>query len=517
MSIKREILISLEANEKRVAILESGQLEDYFIERADQRYMLGNIYKGTVRTIIPGIEAAFINVGSEKDGFLYVSDAVRNPLDLEEEPVLGGSVEEDDFEKSYKRKGKVKINELLKEGQEVIVQVVKEPIRTKGPRLTTFFSFPARYLVMMPGEKKMGISRRIDNPKERDRIRQIFNKITIPDDVGFIIRTAAEGKSEKEIQRDVQYLLGIWDQIKKDINTQKPPSLVHEELDLISRVIRDTYTEDKDMIYVDDWNIFKQTQRFLKTYMAGANVNLKMYRDRVPLFEKFNVEKEIEKSFQKTVYLKSGGHIVIEQTESLIAIDVNTGKFTGRRNLEETVYRTNCDAAREIAKQVRLRDVGGIIIIDFIDMEEEEHKRSVYRIFKEAIRKDRAKTNILRISELGLVEMTRQRVRPSLESSIYRSCPYCSGKGIVKSITTMLIQAIKQIRRSLNDSKRKTLQVSLHPDVAEKLMVQERKIIQGFERQYKSKVVVLANPSLHVEDVKIEISKAPNRFKLFSF
>lgn len=515
--MKRDILISLEANEKRVAILENGQLDEFYIERADQKYMLGNIYKGAVRTIIPGIEAAFINIGSEKDGFLYVTDAVRNPLDIEEEPELGGEEEEEEeYVKPVQRRGgRIRIEELLKEGQEVIVQVVKEPIRTKGPRLTTFFSFPARYLVMMPGERRLGISRRIDNPKERDRIRQIFAKMPIPDDVSFIVRTAAEGKSEKEFERDIRYLVSLWENIKKVINTKPAPSLIHEELDLVERVIRDSYTEETSNFIVDDRGLFNRLQNFLKVYMAGETVRLQYYHDRVPLFEKYNIEKEIEKTFQKTVYLKSGGHIVIEQTESLVAIDVNTGKFTGRHNLEETVYRTNCEAAREIARQLRLRDIGGIIIADFIDMEEEEHRRSVLRIFKEAMRRDRAKTNILKISELGLVEMTRQRVRPSLESALYQACPHCGGKGIVKSVTTMLIQAIKQIRKSLSDSKRKTLEVSLHPDVAERLLVQERRVIHNFERQYKSRIVIISNPSLHVEEIRINISKAPARFKWF--
>ncbi len=527
--MKREILISLEANEKRVAITENNQLEEFFIERADQKYMLGNIYKGTVRTIIPGIEAAFINIGAEKDGFLYVTDAVRNPLDAEEEPEIGGSAEEDEVVEIKRSKGRrggrdrhhhsrVKINELLKEGQEVIVQVVKEPIRTKGPRLTTFFSFPARYLVMMPGERRLGISRRVDNPKERERIRAIFNRMDIPDDVGFIVRTAGEGKSDKEFERDIRYLVGIWAQLKKDINSKPPQTLIHEELDLVERIIRDSFTEETASIIVDDRNLHRKIQDFLKVYMRGEQVNLQLYHDsRVPLFEKYNIEKEIEKTFQKTVYLRSGGHIVIEQTESLVAIDVNTGKFTGRHNLEETVYRNNCEAAKEIARQMRLRDLGGIIIVDFIDMEEEDHRRSVLRIFKDAVRKDRAKTNILKISELGLVEMTRQRVRPSLESSLYQPCPNCGGKGIVKSVTTMLLQAIKQIRRALSDSKRKTLEVFVNPEVAERLLVQEKKLLRSFEHQYKSRIIVMANPALHVEEIRINISKAPARFGLFQF
>jgi len=512
--MKKEILMSLEANEKRVAILENGKLEEYYIEREETQRMFGNIYKGTVKSVVPGIGAAFIDLGLKKDGFLYVSDAIGSPLETAFEEFDTEDDEEEEKQGSRKkphrknhrdhRKDLPRIDSVLSVGQEIIVQVVKEPIRNKGARLTTHFSIPARYLVLMPGERKIGISRRVDDRKERERIRKIFAEIDIPSDVGFIVRTAGEGKSKREFIRDVKYLIKTWNRIKNDIQRKKGPCQIHEELDLVERMIRDYFTEDMDKIVVDHYNLYTQVRRFFKSYMPGYRAHVEWHRGPEPLFEKYLIEKEIAKTFQRNVMLKSRGHIVIEQTESLVAIDINTGKFTGKRDLEETVYRTNIEAAHEIARQIRLRDMGGIIIIDFIDMEREDHRRSVYRIFRDAIqKKDRAKTNILSMSDIGLVEMTRQRLRPSLESALYDSCPYCRGKGMVKSANTMSIQSVKEIRKSLNSSKGKVLNVYVHPDVADRLLHQEQKSIQELERMSKSRILVLADPALHIEDVNI--------------
>lgn len=493
------MLMSLEANEKRVAILENGKLEEFYIERAEAQKMFGNIYKGKVKSVVPGIGAAFIDLGLKKDGFLYVSDAIDSSFGesaFEE-------VDNEDQERK-ERKELPRIDTVLKVGQEIIVQVVKEPIRGKGARLTTHFSIPARYLVLTPGEKRLGVSRRIDERVERDRIRKIFSEIESPSDVGFIVRTAGEGKSKREFIRDVKYLVKSWQRIKSEIDKRKAPSLIHEELDLVERMIRDFFTEDMDRIVVDHYNLYSQVKRFFKSYLPGYQAHVEWHRGSVPLFEKYNIEREISKTFQRTVMLPSGGHIVIEQTESLVAIDVNTGKFTGRKNLEETVYRTNVEAAQDIARQVRLRDMGGIIIVDFIDMEREDHRRQLYRIFRDAVqKKDRAKTNIIQMSDLGLIEMTRQRIRPSLESAVYDSCRYCLGKGVIKSANTMSIQTVKEIKKTLNSSKGKVLNVYVHPDVAERLLNQEQRAIQELERQQSSRILVLADPALHVEDVNI--------------
>ncbi|MCM8775421.1 MAG: Rne/Rng family ribonuclease [Candidatus Omnitrophica bacterium] len=499
--MKREILISYDTNEKQVAILEDGHLEEFYIERHDAHRMFGNIYKGKVKTIVPGIGAAFVDLGTGKDGFLYVTDALKSPLDLDAEF-------EENTEVEQRRRDRFKrIEEVLKVGQELIVQVVKESIRNKGPRLTTHFSIPARYLVMMPGEQKIGISRRIEDRQERDRIRKIFQELEIPQGVGFIVRTAGEGKSAREFNRDIRYLTRLWKKIHELIEVKKATSLIHQELDLVERVIRDHLTEDTDEIVVDHREIYRKVQRFLQLYIPGHKIMIRMHHDRRSLFEKYNIEKEIERTFQKNVQLKSGGHIVIEQTEGLVAIDVNTGKFTGTKNLEETVYKTNMEAAAEIARHLRLRDMGGIIIIDFIDMERAEHRRNLFRTFKEAVRKDRARTNILQMSELGLVEMTRQRIRPSLESAVYDMCPYCEGKGIVKSAATMAIQTIRELRKALGNTHERTVNAYVHPEVAERLLNQEKKAIHHLERATRSRIFLFSDPSLHREDANITFVK----------
>lgn len=502
--VKRDILISQDANEKQVAILEDNRLEEFYIERPDAERLFGNIYKGKVKTVIPGMGAAFVDLGTKKDGFLYVTDALKSPLDLEAEfdETAAPVKKEDRRQERMKR-----IEEVLKVGQEVIVQIVKEPIGNKGPRLTTHFSIPARYLVMMPGEEKVGVSRRIEDRKERERIRSIFQNLEIPKGVGFIVRTAGEGKSEKEFNRDIRYLIRQWKKVHGTISQKKAPSLIHQELDLVERMIRDNLNEENDRMVIDSPEIFKKVERFAKLYLPGSNIDIQQHQERVPLFEKFAIEKEIERTFSKNVYLKSGGYIVIEQTEGLVAIDVNTGKFTGTRNLEETVYKTNMEAAQEVARQLRLRDVGGIIIIDFIDMEWAEHRRNLFRAFKDAVRRDRAKTNILKISELGLVEMTRQRIRASLESAVYNTCAYCEGKGMVKSPTTMAIQTIRELRKALGHSQGRTVNAYVHTDVAERLLHQEKRALEQLERQTRSKVFVYPDSNLHIEDVNITFVK----------
>ncbi len=493
--------MSLDANETQVAILEEGRLEEFYIERADGHRMFGNIYKGKVRSVIPGMGASFVDLGTKKDGFLYVTDALKSPLDLEAE------FDESAHQEEKRRDRFKRIDEVLKVGQEVIVQIVKEPIRNKGPRLTTHFSIPARFLVMMPGEEKVGVSRRIEDRAERERIRKVFHEIEIPKGVGFIVRTAGEGKSAKEFTRDIRYLIRSWKKIHASLALKKAPSIIHQELDLVERIIRDHLTEDTAKIIVDHRDLYRKVQRFVQLYLPGQKIQVDLHQDRASLFEKAGIEKEIERTFQKNVILKSGGHIVIEQTEGLVAIDVNTGKFTGHRNLEETVYKTNMEAAGEVARQLRLRDVGGIIIIDFIDMEKADHRRNLFRTFKEAVRRDRAKTNILEMSELGLVEMTRQRIRPSLESAVYNTCHYCEGKGTVKSATTMAIQTVKELRKAIGQSQGRTVSAYVHPEVAERLLHQERKAIQHLEHANHSRISVFSDPSLHIEDVNITFVK----------
>jgi Rne/Rng family ribonuclease len=577
--MERQILISQDANEKQVAILEDGRLEEFYIERGDSKKLFGNIYEGVVKTVIPGIDAAFVDIGTGKDGFLYVGDALRSPLDLDAEfdedekkpegaptdvkppegVVIEGNVQgqpqvpgqaqgqpqgqgqqqgrgqqqgqgrhgrhgRDRGRGRHSRHGgrnqqqqhhhhqphqrRPRIEEVLKVGQKVIVQVVKEPLGNKGPRLTTQFSIPARYLVMMPGESKIGISRRVESRSERERIRGIFRSLEIPKGVGFIVRTNAEGKSDADFTRDIRYLIRLWKKIHGMISAKKAPVMIHQELGLVERVVRDYVNEETTKIVVDHPEIFKKLKRFTSVYMPGQSLNIEFSKEKGSLFERHGIEKEIERTFQKNVYLKSGGYIVIEQTEGLVAIDVNTGKFTGNnRGLEETVYKNNVEAAQEIARQLRLRDVGGIIVIDFIDMEQGQHRRSLFNIFKEAVSKDRAKTHLVQVSELGLIQMTRQRMRPSLESAVYDTCPYCEGKGNIKSTATMSIQVIRELRKSLKDSRDRIVNAYVHPDVAERLLQQEKKALRFLEKSTGSRISIYSEPTAHREDINITFIK----------
>ncbi len=492
--MKKKIFISQEGSEIRVAVTERGLLEEFYIERKDSLKICGNIYKGIVKAIVPAIGAAFVTLEGVRDGFLY----------MDEEPLF----DIDDINPaffsffSWKNSNNQK-NDILVEGQEVIVQVVKEPIRNKGPRLTRRISIPGRYIVLIPGREELGVSRRIESKSERNRIKEIFSSVKLPAGVGFIVRTAGEGKSEKEYLRDIKYLLHKWKQIQSKIRRAAPPALVYEETDLVERVIRDNVTENTAEIVVDRKELEKSVNKFLKLYMPNVSIKVKFDKDKKPLFERYGIEREVERAFRRKVRLRCGGHIVIEQTEGLVAIDVNSGSFTSDSNTEETAYHTNMEAAVEIARQIRLRDMGGIIIIDFIDMDKAFHRRDVYRALEEAVRRDKAKTKILQISKLGLVEMTRQRMRPSLESAIYDRCPYCEGRGVVKSAITMSLKVVREIKKSLNAKKIKHIKVYVNPAVAERLVNQEKNVLKEIEKNYRTKLEIIGDSDMHMEDIEI--------------
>lgn len=493
--MKKVILISQESSEIRVALLEDDVLEEFFIERIDSYKIHGNIYRGLVKAVVPAINGAFVNLGDQKDGFLYLEEESCVDFQEPDQGLFGFAF--------FSKKKDLPKTDKLKEGQEVVVQVTKEPIRNKGPRLTRKIAIPARYVVLVPGRKDLGISRRIEDQQERKRIKEIFTRMKLPDDAGFIVRTAGEKKSRKEFERDIKYLLQKWKQIRGDIRKKKAPVLIHQELDLIERVIRDNFSEDTSKIIVDKKELQKKVYRFMKLYLPGFKGSVDLHRGRKSLFEKYKVESEIERTFRRKVNLKCKGHIIIEQTEGLVAVDVNSGRYTKVSNPEETAFRTNCEAAREIARQIRLRDVGGIIIIDFIDMNKSDHRKKVYQILEDAVKRDRAKTNILQISRLGLVEMTRQRMRPSLESAMYDVCPYCEGRGVVKSVITMSIKVLREIKKSLSDKKGKTLEVKVHQSVADRLLQQEKNIIKTIEKLHKSKIKIVASRHMHIEDMNI--------------
>jgi ribonuclease G len=393
---------------------------------------------------------------------------------------------------------------VLKKDQEILVQVVKEPFGTKGARLTCQVSLAGRFVVFMPHHPHVGISKRIDDRRERDRIRHIIRGIALPKGSGLIVRTAATGCEAKVLERDIKFLIHQWRLIQRHCTTKGAPNIVHEEYNLVLRMVRDVMTESFERIVINDREEFKRVERFMRAAVPTLRPKLHLYTGDVSLFAGHGIQKEIERIYEPRATLKSGGHIVIEQTEALVAIDVNTGKFTGTRNLEETAFRTNCEAAREIAKQIRLRDLGGIIIIDFIDMEMSEHRRSVLKILEDALRRDRAKTSFLNLSQLGLVEMTRQRMRKSLESASSTQCPYCKGKGIVKSKETIASEALQKLSQFLKSVRKEHVELTATPDVVEVLSREDCRLIRNLENQSHNRISLVGDAHVHVEEVRIK-------------
>ena len=406
-----------------------------------------------------------------------------------------------------KRTSKIaRIEDLLKMNQDVLVQVVKEPLGTKGPRVTTHIALPGRYVVLMPNDKTRGISQRIADKEERVRLRRILDKLSLPKDVGIIVRTVAEASQERKLAREIKYLMQLWTRINNASLKEKAPCLIHEEHDLVLRVLRDLFTEDIDKLLVDSKAEYRKIAHFLGFLSRDLRTKLELYQDKIPLFEKSSIEEEIGRIFEKKVSLRCGGYVVIEQTEGLVAIDVNTGRCTKKKNLEETAYIVNREAAQEIARQVRLRDMGGIIVIDFIDMEKREYRKKVFRALEEALRRDKAKINLLPLSSIGLIEMTRQRRRLSPESLSYERCPYCQGRGSVKSSTTITISALRKIRKFLEKNRKRQIQLSVHPKIAGYLLNKDKREspLHTLEREFKTRIMVATNPDLHIEELKID-------------
>lgn len=500
MAKLKEIFINVESQETRIAITEEKRLEEFYVERPTDHRLVGSVFKGRVASVVPGIGAAFVDIGLGKNGFLYVSDIVAPPA--EDEAILEG--EPPPSRREPRRRSR--IEELVKPGQEILVQVVKEQFGTKGARLTSHLSLPGRYLVLMCNDPRLGISKRIEDAQERHRLREILQRLRFSEDIGLILRTAGIGKGEKEFARDMRYLSGLWQRIKRHAQRAKAPACVHQEYDLAPRIIRDCFTEDVHRILIDSKAEIKRIARFLRTLMPGVRVRLDFYQGQEPLFEHYELEEQIEALFEKHVKLPSGGSLVIEPTEGLVAIDVNTGRFTGRRNLEETVFQVNKEAAVEIARQLRLRDIGGIVVIDFIDMEDHDHRRQVLQLLQDALERDRAKTNLVSFSEICVAELTRQRMRRSVETVSHQSCPYCGGRGTVKSVVTMAIQTIRQAKHALKNTRNKTLELFVHPQVALRLLQEDRPAISALEQRSQSRILIMSDPSLHLEQIKTQLT-----------
>jgi ribonuclease G len=500
----KEMIFNCTEHETRIAILANGILSNIYIERDAESGLVGNIYKGRVVRVLPGIQAAFVDIGLERTAFLYVSDVFTDFTDLEfmvaeeEEPPQQDVME---FDMRLKREP-VNIEDLIIEGQEIFVQVSKEPIGTKGARLTTHISLPGRNLVLMPTVSHIGISRRIQNEEERKRLKDTIERLR-PEKYGFIARTVSEGKREDELKADLEYLVRIWDNIRAKRDRIGVPGLVHREIGMNLRAIRDLYTKDVSRIVIDSAAEYKKIMDFMTNFMPHINYYMELYDKSDPIFDAFGIELDISRALNKKVWLKSGGYIVIEATEALCAIDVNTGKYVGKRNIEETILNTNMEAVKEISYQLRLRNIGGIIIIDFIDMENEAHREKVFNALKEEMEKDKNKTNILKISELGLVEMTRQRSGKNLDRILSETCPYCEGKGTVKSKMTVCYEIYRELEKEGLENIRSTLCVLANPDIVKLLLEDEKNTIEKLEAKLKKKIIIKVDKSFHQENYEI--------------
>lgn len=504
----RELIATVDSREARIGLVEDGKLVELFIERSTERRIVGNIYKGTVKTVIPGIEAAFIDVGQHKNGFLHASD-ITDAYDEYDDVVEEGEREEEEgFRPSSRRRKRVRVEDVLKPGQEIMVQVAKEPMGQKGMRLTNYVSLPGRYMVLMPTVNHLGVSRKIEDEKERERLRKIAAK-TRPKGLGLIVRTVGEGKGKKEIEADVKYLTGLWQKIRRRMESMGSPSILHQDLGQVARVVRDVFNDDVDRFVIDSKREYDSVLNLLDNLAPHLKSKVELYRRRVPLFEKYDIESQIEKALRRKVWLPSGSYIVIDQAEALTTIDVNTGKFIGRVKLEDTVFKTNMEAAGEVARQLRLRDIGGIIVIDFIDMEKHSNREKLVRALEKALKADRSKNYVLGITELGLVQMTRKRVKLSLTPSLCEPCPYCEGTGWVKSIATTTIQALRQLERQCKEVGHKTITLTAHKDVVQRICESETNALAKLEKKHGRKITLNVSPDCHLEFFSITTGEPP--------
>ena len=503
-----EIIINATGEETRVAFLEAGEITELYIDRKRDRGIAGNIYKGKVIRVLPGMQAAFVDIGLEKAAFLYVSEVSANIEEyakmMEDETDEARIEFESDTVEAVKAKkaSAVLIEDLLQEGQEIMVQVIKEPIGTKGPRVTTYITLPGRYLVYMPTIEHIGISRRIEEEAERKRLRELINRLKKPG-AGYIIRTVSEGVSNEEFKADIEFLELLWQNIQQKRDKLSAPSLLHTDLDIVFRVVRDLFTPKVDKLVVDSKQEYMQVKEFIDSFLPMLSSRVELYEKDEPIFDAYEVEIEISRALGRKVWLKSGGYIVIDHTEALTAIDVNTGRYVGKRNPEETILKTNLEAVKEIAYQLRLRNIGGIIIIDFIDMLKEKNRKKVFNVLQEALSGDKARTNILQISELGLVEMSRKRTREDLLRALCEPCSYCEGRSYLKSPTTICYEIFREIRRSAASSSSSKIMVTVNSSVANLLYDEERQGIDELENRYKKKIIIKADPNLHQEQYDI--------------
>lgn len=500
--IHKEVIINAESLETRVAVLEEGKLEEFTIERTSDERLVGSIFKGKVRNLEDGLKAAFVDIGFEKNAFLHYWDIVPANFDSGVEVV----------EREGRKKDKPRITQrdiprLYPPGSDIIVQVTKGPIGTKGPRVTTNLALPGRYLVLLPNSDQSGISRKIENVEERQRLKRILRSLSIPDGMGVIIRTVGEGQQARYFVRDLALLIDEWKRVQENIAKRPTPSCVFQEPDLVERTVRDFLTEDVERIVVDSPQQHERIKEMIGRISKRSASKVKIYSDSQPVFDRFSITRQLESAFSRQVHLKSGGYIVIDETEALVAIDVNTGRHKSAKDQESTILKVNLEAADEICRQLRLRNMGGLIVLDFIDMKSRRDQQSVYQRIKEGLKRDKAKTHVLPISQLGLMEMTRQRHSESVRAAVYDDCPYCKGRGKVKSALTMSVEIQRKLseilKKRARDESDFQLRIVVSPSVLDRLRTEDEKLLIELEKRYFGKLSFRADPAFHAEQFKI--------------
>jgi len=493
----RVMLINVAEDECRIAVVHKNRLEELFIERASGRSNVGNIYKGRVTNIEPSIQAAFVDFGCGKNGFLHISD-------LQPQYFPDGQRHTENVGRKTPRRDRPPIQKCLRRGQEVIVQVIKEGIGTKGPTLSSYISIPGRYLVMMPGMSRLGVSRKIEDEEARRKMRRILEELDLPKNMGFILRTAGLDRTKTELRRDLKYLERLWKVVAERIRTERAPCELYRESDLVTRTIRDVYSSDFDRVIVDSEETAVKVRGFLSLAMPRSAIKVELYSGHKPLFYEFGIEREIELLHQRHVPLASGGSLVIDTTEAMVTIDVNSGRFREHNDAEQTAYRTNLEAAEEIARQLRLRDLGGLILCDFIDMRQEKHKRAVERTVREALRKHKERAKCLRLSQFCIMEMTRQRMRPPIKGSLYQECPYCRGAGTIKNAESMTLDIIRVLRIAATSEHVKKILMRVPPQVAFDLQNRKRAQIHAMEQDNALSIVIQPDPHVVPDRYELE-------------
>jgi ribonuclease G len=499
----KEVVINAESLEIRVGVLEQGRLEEFTIERTEDERLVGSVFKGKVRNLEDGLKAAFVDIGFEKNAFLHYWDIVPAGFDSGVELVE----RENRRSREKPRITQKDIPRLYPPGSDIVVQVTKGPIGNKGPRVTTNLALPGRFLVLLPNSDQCGVSRKIENHEERQRLKRIVRTLTIPEGMGVIIRTAGEGQKARYFVRDLALLLEEWRGVQERISTQPAPTCVFREPDLIERTVRDFLTEDVERIVIDDYVQHQRIREMISKISRRSASKVRLYSESQPVFDRFAISRQLETAFSRQVHLKSGGYIVVDETEALVAIDVNTGRHKSGKDADSTILKVNLEAAEEICRQLRLRNMGGLIVLDFIDMKAHKDRQQVYQRVREGLKRDRAKTHILPISQLGLMEMTRQRHTESVRESVYDDCPYCKGRGKVKSALTMSVEIQRKLGEILKKRQRDEsdfqLRIVVHPTVLERLRNEDEKILIEMEKRYFGKLSFRPDPAFHAEQFKI--------------